>query len=250
MKLNMSMIEARLKRCETESNMQSNSRRIRGMRFLTEDETEYSPEYIYVSPAREYFEDRRYENALILASGRNHIVCQGLEYAELVNDVLSAFDFYNKAERELTELATRHAPLAEMLETAGRLIESPFLVFGIDGAYLGGAHLSRLKDTMLLRSIRERGSLGADIIGSRFVDDKGVEHHDLSTKPKLTRGPQGYNAVNMYLSDGRETVGFVMCFPLSALDTRLAFALEPLLSDYLSAAREFRDGGSPIRRCT
>ena len=244
MKLNMSMVEAYLKRCETESNIQSNARTIRGMRFLTEGDSDYSRDYIYVSLARDYFEDPQYADALILASGRNHIICTGLEYAELVNDVLSAFDFYNGAERRLSRLAALHSPTSDMVEVIGRLIDAPFLVFSIDGAYLSGAHLDKLHDEPLLRNIREYGSLGAGIIGSRFDDDSGIIHHDLSTKPKMTRGPQGQIAVNMYLKDGREELGFIMCFPQEPQHTRLAFALEPLLADFLIGAREFVDGRS------
>lgn len=244
MKLNMSMIEAYLKRCETESNIQSNARTIRGMRFLTEADSDYSRDYIYVSLARDYFEDPRYADALILASGRNHIVCKGLEYAELVNDVLSAFDFYNGAERRLARLAAQHSPISDMTEVIGRLIDAPFLVFGIDGAYLGGSHVDELQDEALLRNIRETGSLGAGIIGASFSDGSGAVHIDLSTKPKMTRGPEGQMAINMYLSEGREAVGFIMCFPQQPQHTRLSFALEPLLADFLISAREFTDGRS------
>ena len=244
MKLNMSMVEAYLKRCETESNIQSNTRTIRGMRFLTEGESGYSRDYIYVSLARDYFQDPQYSDALILASGRSHIICKGLEYAELVNEVLSAFDFYNGAERRLGRLAARHSPISDMIDIIGRLIEAPFLVFGIDGAFLGGSHVDKLPEASLARNIRELGSLGADIIGSRFIDDSGIAHHDLSTKPRATKGPEGNIAVNMYLKDSRETLGFILCFPLSPQDTRLAFALEPILADFLIGAREFTDGRS------
>lgn len=244
MKLNMSMIEAYLKDCETESNIQSNARTIRGMRFLTEADSEYSRDYIYVSMARDFFEDPQYADSLILASGRNHIVCTGLEYAELVNDVLSAFDFYNNAERRLARLTGQHSPISDMIDVIGRLIEAPFLVFDIDGAYLGGAHLNMLQDEELLHNIREHGSLGAGIIGSSFIDGAGVAHHDLSSKPKMTRGPQGQMGVNMYLKDGHENIGFIMCFPQLPQHTRLAFALEPLLADFLIGAREFVDGRS------
>ena len=244
MKLNMSMVEAYLKRCETESNIQSNARTIRGMRFLTEEDSEYSRDYIYASFARDFFKDPQYADALILASGRNHIVCKGLEYVELVNDVLSAFDFYNDAERRLTRLVTQQAPLSDMTDVIGRLIDAPFLVFGIDGAYLGGTHIGKLPDEDLARNIRESGSLGAGIIGSRFVDDLGHAQRDLSSKPKATHGPGGQIAVSMYLKRSREPLGFVMCFPLSPQHTRLAFTLEPLLASFLVGAREFVDGES------
>ena len=244
MKLNMSMVEAYLKGCETESNIQSNTRTIRGMRFLTEGSSDYTRDYVYVSIARDYFQDPQYSDALILASGRNHIICKGLEYAELVNEVLSAFDFYNSAERRLGRLSAQHSPISDMTDVIGRLIEAPFLVFGIDGAFLGGSHVDKLPDASLARNIRELGSLGADIIGSRFIDDSGIIHRDLSTKPRATRGPEGNIAVNMYLKDSREVLGFVLCFPLQPQDTRLAFALEPLLANFLVGAREFTDGRS------
>lgn len=245
MKLNMSMMRAYLERCVTESSIQSDTRTIGGMRFITEQQSTYSRDYIYIGAANDFFEDPRYEKALILASGRNHIVCEGLDREELLNAVLSSFDFYNDIEHQLAMMAARHASLAEMTAIAEQLIEAPFLVFSIDGTYLGGSHFESLPDVELAQSIQDQGSLGASIIGSSFVDDAGVVHHDLSNKPKKTYGPAGHAAVNMYLHSNGETVGFVMCFPLRNEHTLLAFGLEPFLEEFLVCAREFIDSTSP-----
>ena len=57
MKLSMSMVESRLTAYEVESDIQEDERTIRGMRFISEQQTEFSRDYIYIGRAAEYLED-------------------------------------------------------------------------------------------------------------------------------------------------------------------------------------------------
>ena len=96
MNISMSMIERYLNRYDIESNIQDDALAVHGMRFISDGRHRSSQEYVYIGQALDYLEDPSYSNALIRANGKNHIVCRGSDYEELLNEVLSAFDFYNR----------------------------------------------------------------------------------------------------------------------------------------------------------
>lgn len=64
-------------------------------------------EYIYLGETQGYYQDPRYGPALLLANGENQMICRGADYEELLNDVLSAFDFYVEFEQKLFLAAAR-----------------------------------------------------------------------------------------------------------------------------------------------
>ncbi len=245
MNISMSMIESYLGSYNTESNIQDDALTIHGMRFISEGSQRSSREYVYIGQALDYLKDTSYADALILANGKNHIVCRGSDYEELLNEVLSAFDFYNRIDGCLLKAAAAARPIAEMIDTLGETTDDPFLAFGIDGSLLAAVNLDKLPVQALRTSIDERGSLGALSIGMYFVDETGAVQHDLTDEARATYGPDGEMAVSRYFSLEGERVGFVMCFPLSKASARLAVCLESAYAPYLAQAREFTAATSP-----
>ena len=245
MKLSMSMIESRLISYEVESDIQEDERTIRGMRFIAEQQTEFSRDYIYIGRATDYLEDPRYANAFILASGRNNIVCWGNDYEALLNDVLGSFDFYNDAEQRLLIAASQHAPLQEMMLIVEEMLSDPFVVFGIDGTVLASVAPDQIKSPRLRENVMVRKNLGADGIGGYFVDEAGVVHHDLSSEPLSMSDDEGTVAVSMYLYHDREPIGFTMHFPSSKRNNALAQAIDSVFAVYLPQSEEFTSAYSP-----
>ena len=245
MKLSMSMIESRLTAYEVESDIQEDERTIRGMRFISEQQTEFSREYIYIGRAAEYLEDPHYANAFILASGRNNIVCWGYDYEALLNDVLGSFDFYNDAEQRLLLAASQHAPLQDMMSIVEEVLSDPFVVFGIDGTVLASINPGQIESPRLRENVMVRKSLGADGIGGYFVDEAGVVHHDLSSEPLSMSDDEGTVAVSMYLYHNREPIGFTMHFPSSGRNNVLAQAIDSVFAVYLPQSEEFTSAYSP-----
>ena len=190
-------------------------------------------------------EARANSNALILANGKNHIVCRGSDYEELLNEVLSAFDFYNRIDERLMHAAASHQPLGEMVDVLAEVVDDALLVFGIDGALLGSANLDRLPTRELRASIDDRNSLGALSIGGYFVDEDGVVQHDLTDYARATYGNDGNMAMSRYFSLDGERVGFVMCFPLSNASAQLAASIETAFAPYLAQASDFTNPSSP-----
>ena len=245
MKLSMSMIESRLTGYDKDSDIHDDARTIRGMRFISERRAEYSRDYVYIGQAADYLEDPRYAEALILANGRNNIICRGSDYEELLNDVLGVFDYFNDAEQRLLVTAARHAPLAEMMQIVAEMVSDSLVVFGIDGSVVAAINTDRLQDARLRERVTVQKSLGAEGIGGYFVDEAGNVHHDLSSSPLTLKDTHGVTAVSMYLYLDEEPVGFIMCFPNSRESEALAQALEPVVSVYLAQATEFTSTLSP-----
>ena len=245
MKLCMSMVESRLSQYNKECRIQDEGLTIRGMRFLSEQHPAYSNEYIYIGQAAQYLEDPRYADALILANGKSHIVCQGSDYEDLLNDVLAVFDFFNDIEQRLVVAASKHRPLIEMMELVAEVTDDPVIVFGISGEVLAGHNLASVPSATLRENVLARGSLGADTIGSYLVGEDGEVRHDLGAEPVSMRDWEGNVGVSMYLYQDGEPIGFVMCFPSSRNGEALAKALEPLFADAFVQASEFTDARSP-----
>ena len=245
MKLSMSMIESRLVAYEVESDILEDARTIRGMRFISEQHTEFSRDYIYIGQATYFLEDPHYANAFILASGRNSIVCWAPDYEALLNDVLGSFDFYNEAEQRLLVAASHHASLQEMMDVVEELHPDPFVVFGIDGTVLASINPELLDSSRLRENIMVRKNLGADGISGYFVDQAGIVHHDLSSTPLSMSDDEGNVAVSMYLYIDEEPIGFTMHFPSSRKNDTLAQAIDAILAVYLAQAEEFTSAHSP-----
>lgn len=247
MNLSMSMIRSYLAQYDSESNFQEDERTIHGMRFLSSGRGQSSLEYVYIGQASDYLEDPEYADALILANGKNHIICQGSDYEELLNDVLSAFDYYNGLDQNLMQAATLGKGLDDMLGLIGEVIHEPLLVFSIDGTFLAGIHVDALPNAGLRASIEGSRSLGAEVIGGYFTSEDGAVQHDLTDHAQATYGTDGEVAVSRYLVQEGETIGFIMCFPLHESAIGLAISIEEAFAGYLAQAREFTDALSPYQ---
>ena len=241
----MSMVESRLSAYDIESDIHDDARTIRGMRFISEQQAEFSRDYIYIGQAAEYLKDPDYAQAFILASGRNSIVCRSLDYEALLNDVLNTFDFFNEAEQRLLMAASRHAPLREMMSIVEDMLADPFVVFGIDGSVLSSVNPERIAIPRMRKNVLVKGNMGADGIGGYFVDRQGIVHHDLSAVPLSMHDDEGGSAVSMYLYQDDEPIGFTMHFPSSNRNDVLAQAIDPVVALYLSQAEEFTSAFSP-----
>ena len=213
---------------------------IRGMRFFAEQQQASSRDYVYLGVADDYFDDPAFAGALMLASGKNHIVCRGGELEELLNDTLAAFEFFNGIEQRLYAAAADNAPLAEMVGFVGEALPDPFFVFGIDGTLLASAH-SELLSPGTFRDAVAEGSLGAINIVTGFHDGEGNALHDLADKPQaLVSEEMGQGTgVDMYLSVEGEPVGFIVYVAMTAASCELGFQLEPVFAPLLVQAAEF-----------
>lgn len=237
----MSLLSRYLKSYRQECHILEDAATIKGVRMFSELQTEYSTEYVYVGAAAGYFEDPRYQGAMLLASGQNQILCFGQDNEQLLNDVLAAFEFYGRIEQRLLYLASEHAPLKDMLQVLDAVIDDPVFVFDIRGRLAEERNGEYLNDPALLSMVQDSRFLNQTVLEDVFLNREGGISHDLTDQPQILHRAEApdIECVAMYLSQKEEHAGFVMFFPVSRLGIEAAFVLEPLLASVFAQAAEF-----------
>lgn len=218
---------------------------IKGIRFFTDQQIQYSRDYVYLGEASSYFQDPRYADALLLANGQNQIICRGAEYEELLNDVLAAFDYYNVFEQKLYMAAAKNQPLNEMMNIIETVLSSPFFVFDIDGNLIGKCH-DEIELDESFSFIKTEKFLGSHTIGQIFVDKNGRISHDLAEYPQLLHvtDHQEIECAAIYLYQNEERIGFALLFASNPHEAAIGMCLEPMLANVCAEAAEFTDKSS------
>lgn len=247
MKLSMSLIAEYLAPFQPECHILEDTQTITGVRFFSDQQSFFSREHVYLGSADGYFQDPRYKNTLLLANGQNQILCRGTEYEDLLNDVLSAFDFYGHLETQLLMLAAGHGSLKEIISLVESVISDPFLVFDLEGVLMACANQAQITDMQLMENIQRKTSLGSNIIGRRFVSRDGTISHDLTDYPQhlYDSGTPDIGAVTMYITQQEERVGFILLFPSTLQRASAAMCLVPLFARALAMSAEFAGKDSP-----
>ena len=245
MKLSMSMLARTLGKYDTELHILRDAPTIRGVRFLSDDRNRYALEYVYIGEASGYFHDQRYRDAMILVCGENQIICHSKDLEMLLNDILSAFDAYTEVEERLAMAASRQAPAQEIVGIASAMIDGPCLVFDLRGKLICGTHQALLPER-IRANLESSGTLGVEMMSQVLVDENGQVCHDISDEPQLLHphGNDGERAVSMYLATDGARVGYMMIFPDSENDARIALHCEKWIGGFLCRAAEFTDSAS------
>ncbi len=241
MYLSMSLIAKYLEKYTPEVHIIDDAQTIRGVRFFTEQPLDYSLDYVYLGKASGYFQDPRYEDALLLAHGQNQILCHGTEYETLLNDVLSAFEFYSQLEHQLYTASADHKPLQDILNIIEKAVACPVFVFDIDGILLGLCHEENMPSEENMSHLTKNSLLGSASIGQVIVDSKGNISHDLTDTPQYFHILDNPNigSVSMYLYQDNERVGFIMLFPRQKNDISFCLSIESSLAKFCADAEEF-----------
>lgn len=247
MKLSMSLIGAYLEKYQPECHISEDTMSISGVRFLSASLGKFSKDYVYIGDAREYYQDIRYRDALLLTNGQNQILCRGAEYEELLNDVLSAFEYYNQMEQQLILSAAQGGSLDELIQIMDPVYAGAILFFDMEGNLLTACHEKVLRGDPLYEELEKKGRMELYTLGRVFLDENGNISHDLSDYARrLFMVGETLGTVAMYLTIQQERVGFLMMFPVSELEAMAALHLEELFARYSVMAKEFTDTSSVL----
>ncbi len=251
MELSMSLIEARLRRYPLQSDLRQDERNIRGVRFLSDQRLALSPEYVYIGRADQFFSDDHYSSACLLTNGRSRIICFECDYEELLNDVLSAFEFYNSWEQQLRQLGAGQGSIRQMLDASVPLLDTPVLVVDINGRLLGHSCPQRCSTIPEIRDALESGIFPARMLHRRFLDEAGNELRDLTDTPgKYFVEDGSNNAVCMYLCQDGERIGFFQIFDYENLQSRYYLHLQEVIAPYLLQSGDIAGEDSHTRSNT
>ena len=245
MKLSMSLLAKHLAGYDLEVHIREDELSIKGIRFLSDQRSSYALDYVYLGKAYEYIQDLRYQDAMILVCGENQIICHSSDPELLINDILAAFDYYGGLEERLIVAAGEHRPLKTMLDAAAGILDSPILVFDMEGNLICSVHEEFLPE-YIQESIQSDHNISLEAISQILIDEKGKIWHDIMDRPKLLRSAENNSekAVSMYMRFEGERIGFVMIFPVSENEERLSLYCESMLAEYFCRAAEFTDSSS------
>ena len=249
MNLSMSLLADYLAQYKPEIHITKDTRSIKGFRFLTDQIAQSTLDYVYLGAADRFFQDANLAGGWILASGQDHLLCREADYEELLNDVLSAFDFYNELEQRLILFAAQHRSAEEIIGILSPVLKSPLILFDLEGNVIAASGQERVADPRLRANLLETRQLGTDIISSTFVDRNGEVSHDLSNTPQLLHPADkpSEECVCLYVSQGEERLGFILCFPEGDREALTCMALVPVLAGYLKDCREFQAADSLLQ---
>lgn len=245
MKLSMSLLAKHLARYNPEIHILNDELSIRGIRFLSDQRSSYALDYVYLGGASEYIQDPHYRDALILVCGENQIICHSSDSEVLINDILAAFDYYGGLEERLVIAAGEHQPLEEMVDAASGITDSPILAFDLEGTLIRSVR-DELLPEYILESIRSEQNISIESLSQMLLDEQGRVWRDITDHPKLLCSAKdpSEKAVSMYMNLEGERVGFVMIFPTSENEERIALHCEEMFAEYFCRAREFTDRSS------
>ncbi len=243
MKLSMSMLYSYLSEYPMEKLIHNDTMSIKGVRFISESSMRNSSDYVYIGAANGFFQDPEFADALILANGKNHIVCRGADTEDLLNDVLSAFEHYNNAEQDLFAASAEHRSISDMIPIIGKFLPYCLMVFSLDGTLIGLSNPEKRTEDPVADEIITKGNIGTITLGNAFVDKHGIESHDLSDRAQhmFIRG-RSEGCVAMYIMQEGERVGFLLYFPPQD-GIQVGMRLVPFIAEHIAKAAEFTASG-------
>lgn len=242
MKLALSMIAACLKDYKLNYHLKEDEATIQGIRFLSDQEMKSSLNYVYIGKADTFFADTLYQDAYLLVCGQNQLIVHTSDYGQLLNDILAAFESYNRAEQKLVLAAASHKPLEDMIEELSLLLPGCFMIYDIDGNRLcrsGKLPASMAKERK--KSI-DSDNISAFILDTIFYDDHGKVLHDLKDYPSMSFDSSDLTngCVAMYLTVEKRKIGFLLYFPESDQENQAALRILGLLAGYLPQAAQYQ----------
>lgn len=136
LKLSMWILADWLKEYNTRLQIQEGNTTIEGIRFLSGKLKDFSPNHVYIGRAADMFDDGSYRDSIVLAHERDLIFIDGADTDDIINEVLTAIDYYNKWEVQLWEAATHDDGLQRMLDLCDDIFDNPSRIVDMQGLVL------------------------------------------------------------------------------------------------------------------
>lgn len=250
MKLSMSMLRWYLREYQPRDSIRNDQMTIKGIRFLSEDDTNLSTEYVYFGSASNFFSDKNYQNAYIIVSGQSRLMFFNCDYERLLNSLLGAFDYFISWENRLLEASSRHAPIQELAGIAVEVIENTlavddvatFRVFVSIESYKAkyDPYWAKLSSGEVLANPLSTQPMLA-------MDNQVILN--FTDKPQLLQNfhPGSDPVMMMYIYTDAEPVAVLAVRQDDPELTQMNEQLFPLLGRYFSQAAEFTSADSELR---
>lgn len=249
MKPSMSLLAWYLRDYRPTCYIQNDSLSISGIRFHQDETHPFRPEYLYFSHADIWFEDPKYSGAYLAAHGQSTLFFWNCDYDELLNSLLSAFDFFNSWEGRLLDAAARQAPLQELLKISGQVLSNPATIADFEGRPLAAVDAGCSFDDPYWKLATEKGIVHPAVFHDHYYDLDGNPITNLSDKPVLVRNvyPEGAPVMMLYLKQDAEQLGGFSILQNDPELTEMNRQIAPFLARYFVKAREFSLPSGAVR---
>lgn len=228
MKVSMWMLADRLAKYNPRVEISGGSQTITGVRFINGTLSELHPEYLYAGRASDVFFCKQYHDAIILVHQYDFLVFYGVDWDELINEVLGAFEFYDKWEQQVVETSRIIGGLEEMVMLFHEVLGNPMFFLNHEGRILAyDKNFSGDSAGDIWQEIIDSQSIPTNRLGSLIISKDNTVQSDWTQTPQIYRGNEIYPnciAANIYADD--EFLGSIVipaiCKPLMPHHCQLA----------------------------
>lgn len=241
MKLSMSMIQWYLRDYSQSAHIQNDTLSIRGLRFLSGNLSEMLADFMYLGEASDYISDKQYEQAYIVVHQKNYILFFHADFEDLLNSLLSAFDFYVTWEHRMIHAATSRLSLQKIIDLSHEVLDNPVTVTDIEGNISALNSAGVPADDLYWQYKQSYGQEHPAVLSEQWLAPDGTPIHELSRNPQLVQNVQQGQPplIMLYLFQDEEPVAvfyiLVVNRALLAMDMQLANEI----SKYLTFSDEF-----------
>lgn len=137
MKLSMWMIERSLAKSLLRSDIVDGEATIEGIRILTDDLEVMSPKYVYIGKGSTVFSDPHFGDSVIAVHGHDVLIVNSTSLETVMNELLSAFDTYNRWEASLWTVSVQENAIQKMVDLTQNLLYGPMAVLDKSAHFLG-----------------------------------------------------------------------------------------------------------------
>lgn len=210
MNLSMWMIADRLQQYSPSCDIRDGDACISGVRLFSDEDTEsFDSSYVYVVLGADSLTDSPSRETTTLINGRDLIILQDSNVNTILNDVLSAFDFYNTWEAALWE-ESAYSSVQRVIDLAYPQLENPMMLSDFDGNVLAMSNAYRDRDiNEFWIEARNTGAVPASILGAPMQTIDGKMAASWSSSPMVYLMPDGTKTIGSFLSvEGEDVAGF------------------------------------------
>lgn len=249
MKLSMNMLSWYLKEHNPICHFEDDDLTIEGLRFVLDDADHLQPEYLYFCNANTYFASRQYENAYMAVNRHSTMLFMNSDYNQLLNRILSAFDFFARLEGKLLDAASSHAPLRTFLAIMEPVLENPFMISSMLGGFRISTDYSGHKVDPVWAGNKKGNMDNHPGLYSPYYDHEGNRIIDLSESPMIVRNvyESGDPVIMLYLKKAGEKVATLSILQEFPELTTQNMQLAPVFTRYCVHAEEFTRASGPLR---
>ncbi|MBQ4046596.1 MAG: hypothetical protein II627_09095 [Lachnospiraceae bacterium] len=208
MKLSMSMVRWYMKDFKQIPKIEDDTCSIRGLRFLSGSMSQMKADFMYLGKAADYFSDDRYHKAFIVVHQRNYIIFLNEDFEDLLNGLLSAFDYFGEWEHRMLDASTSRFSLQKIIDLSCEVLCNPVTVMDMEGNTIALSSTNVPEDDIYWKYKEMKGREHPAILAEQWFTPEGVPIKELSVRPQVVQNVQKGQSplVMMYLMQEEEPV--------------------------------------------